>query len=62
MEIPLRSISLFQIAIAKDDYDTVVNYIKNGTPVNLFSQDGKTPLQWALAVKRFKNVEYLLQH
>ena len=29
MDIPLRSISLFHIAIAKGDYDTVVKYIKN---------------------------------
>ena len=48
-ERPLRSQSLFHIAVARDDRAGAAQQLDAGVPIDLLAGDGLTALHWALA-------------
>lgn len=58
---PLRSNSMFHIAVARGDRKAVEEHLAQGASLRLLSQDGMPPLHWALARKEDDMLLYLLE-
>ncbi len=59
---PLRTDSLFHIAVARGDTDTALAQLKKGVPPDLIARDGLPALHWALASKKTDMVSWILEH
>src|SRR5262249_17344803 len=57
---PLRTDSLFHIAVARGDTDAVLAHLKAGVPITLIARDGLPALHWALSSSSDRMVGYLL--
>lgn len=58
---PLRTYSLFHVALARGDRERVDKYLSQGVPFDLLAQDGFPPLFWAMARKEDDMILYLLE-
>jgi hypothetical protein len=58
---PLRTYSLFHVALARGDRASVDKYLAQGVPFDLLAQDGSPPLFWSLARKEDDMLLYLLE-
>ena len=61
-ERPLRSHSLFHIAIAKGDLYAAQMQLARGVPVDLLAGDGLSAIHWALASRNHTASSWLLDH
>jgi ankyrin repeat protein len=61
-EQPLRSHSLFHIAVAKGDLDAAQVQLDRGVPVDLLAGDGLSAMHWALASRNLTTTSWLLAH
>jgi hypothetical protein len=59
---PLRSHSLFHIAIAKGDLDAAEVQLDTGVPIDLLAGDGLSAMHWALASRNLSTFSWLLAH
>jgi ankyrin repeat protein len=59
---PLRTDSLFHIAVARGDTDAALAQLKAGVPLSLLARDGLPALHWALASRNAGMVGWLLDH
>ncbi len=57
---PLRTNSLFHIAVARGDKELALAQLEKGVPADLLARDGLPALHWALACKTTDMVSWLL--
>lgn len=58
---PLRTYSLFHVALARGDRQVVDKYLAQGVPFELLAQDGFPPLFWGMARQEDDMLLYLLE-
>ncbi len=59
---PLRSTTLFHIAVARGAITSVKNLLEKGIPIDLLAKDGFSPFQWASGLKNFEMMDFLLHN
>jgi hypothetical protein len=59
---PLRSHSLFHLAIARNDLAMAQTQLDRGVPVDLLAGDGLTAMHWALATQNLGTLDWLAAH
>ena len=60
-EVPLRSLSLFHIAVARGDLAAAQAQLDLGVPIGLLAGDGSTAMQWALGSGHVAIMAWLLE-
>jgi hypothetical protein len=59
---PMISNSLFHIAVARGDFNSVKKFIEKRIPIDILAKDGFSPLHWALFGRNLEMAGFLLQN